>query len=166
MELYMTEQQLQAVKTAYQQAQQRLLVFDHDGVLSPLKTDISAQASAPSTLLLRQLNTIATTPSTQVYVVSGRGKDTLQQWYGKYSAIGLSAEHGAWRNTNGVWQAQIEPFDALKIRLLACCNPLPQQCPAAISKSKTLRWCGTLGRPTKRRLQLPYRKSNLPCARL
>lgn len=131
MEPYMTEQQLRALTTAYQQAQQRLLVFDHDGVLSPLKTDTSSQASAPSALLLRQLNTIATTPGTQVYVVSGRGKDTLQQWYGKYSAIGLSAEHGAWRNTNGVWQAQIEPFDALKNQVANLLQPFTAAVPGS-----------------------------------
>ena len=49
--------------------------------------------STPSSRLLETLTTLASHPNTFVYVLSGRGRQHLDEWF-KNARVGLSAEHG------------------------------------------------------------------------
>lgn len=128
---YSNPQQIQALTEAFAQAKQRLLMFDHDGVLPPLKNDTSPEASAPSPGLLKTMGQIANSPNTHLYVVSGRTKECLEGWYGSVPTIGLSAEHGAWRKINGEWYPQIEPFNSLKEQIVAALQPIVEHIPGS-----------------------------------
>jgi trehalose 6-phosphate synthase/phosphatase len=81
-------------------ATRRLLLLDYDGTLVAIEgTPAQAAPDAELMQLLRRLQT----PRQSVYVVSGRDRRTLDEWFTNLP-IKLVAEHGAWlRDAEGVW---------------------------------------------------------------
>jgi trehalose 6-phosphate synthase/phosphatase len=69
------------------------LLLDYDGTLVPLAR--SPDLAAPDRELLSLLARLAGTRGLQLEIVSGRDRDTLQDWLG-HLPIGLWAEHGFW----------------------------------------------------------------------
>jgi len=84
-------------------ARQRLIFLDYDGTLVPYATH--PQSAKPDEYLLKTLNLLAECPDTEVVIISGRDKATLQNWFGTLN-IGLVAEHGIWIKEKGSdwWQ--------------------------------------------------------------
>lgn len=82
---------LSLIKPAYQKAQKRVLVFESDGGLIPF---VSVPfLAAPSRRVTSLLAKLCQNPNNSVYVVSGRDRNTLLQWFGKLN-LGIVAEHG------------------------------------------------------------------------
>lgn len=50
--------------------------------------------AAPSPELLDLLTSLANDPNNVVYIISGRSKQNLQDWFGHIKNLGLAAEHG------------------------------------------------------------------------
>ena len=90
-------------------ARRQLLLLDYDGSLVPFTKDF--KAATPPKPLLRLLEKLSSSPSTDVVLISGRSAPELQEWFGKLP-ISLVAEHGATikRATNKSWQT-IEKVD-------------------------------------------------------
>lgn len=122
-----TTSQLNELVADFKQASQKLVLLDYDGVLSPLKDDISPDASKPSAETKALLEKIADKPNTSLYVVSGRTKDALEGWFGDHPSIGLSAEHGAWRKEQGIWRKKIDEFDKLKEQVITALKPFTER---------------------------------------
>lgn len=80
-----------AIKTSYENSEQRILFLDYDGTLVPIvsKPDM-AQPSKESIHIIEQL---CKDSKNIVYIVSGRDRNDLEEWVG-HLPIGLSAEHG------------------------------------------------------------------------
>ncbi|XP_061991057.1 probable alpha,alpha-trehalose-phosphate synthase [UDP-forming] 11 [Rosa rugosa] len=75
---------------AYRNTSSRLILLDYDGTMTP-------QASvdkAPSSEVISVLNCLCSDPKNIVFIVSGRGKDSLSKWFSQCEKLGLSAEHG------------------------------------------------------------------------
>ena len=70
-----------------------LLLIDYDGTLVPFAP--RPELAAPDAELLDLLQRLAARPHTQVHIVSGRTKETLEAWLGALP-VGLHAEHGLW----------------------------------------------------------------------
>jgi trehalose 6-phosphate synthase/phosphatase len=68
-----------------------LLLLDYDGTLVPLAK--APELAAPDGELIDLLRALAARPRTEVHVVSGRPRATLERWLGALP-IGLHAEHG------------------------------------------------------------------------
>lgn len=77
---------------SYRSASKRLLFLDYDGTLVPIES--RPAFAKPKYELLNLLNTLSTSPSTEVVVISGRDFKILEQWLGHLD-IHLVAEHGA-----------------------------------------------------------------------
>jgi len=91
----------------YISSKNRLIILDYDGTLVPF-TDLPEKAK-PGDELLKIVRELADHPGTELVIISGRDKDTLQKWFGKID-IGLVAEHGAmFRNKSSKWE-MIEPL--------------------------------------------------------
>jgi trehalose 6-phosphate synthase/phosphatase len=92
------------VLAAYTRATQRLLIFDYDGTLVPAS---SSFPNRPSTELLTALSVLASEPGNAVYIVSGRRRALLDDWFAGVKNLGASAEHGAYlrSHTGGEWEA-------------------------------------------------------------
>jgi trehalose 6-phosphate synthase/phosphatase len=91
----------------FQNAPHRLLFLDYDGTLVPYSST-PAEAKPPMEVL-NLLNRLAEDPRTDLILISGRDRKTLDEWFGRISA-GLVAEHGAWlREKDQDWRNLISP---------------------------------------------------------
>ncbi len=77
----------------YRKAGRRLVMLDYDGTLVPFQKD--PQLASPSAQVLSIVNQLASEPRNEVVLISGRDKDTLQNWFGDLP-VGMVAEHGVW----------------------------------------------------------------------
>lgn len=95
----------------YSTARTRLLVFDYDGTLAALVPNPS-QAIAPQEILTA-LAQLATVPKNSVWIVSGRERKFLEEFFPASSNIGLFAEHGAYHRLphQSAWYGDSAPTD-------------------------------------------------------
>ncbi|XP_009788844.1 putative alpha,alpha-trehalose-phosphate synthase [UDP-forming] 11 [Nicotiana tabacum] len=78
------------IVSAYNRTNNRLILLDYDGtMLSEESVD-----KTPSEDDISILNGLCSDPKNVVFIVSGRGKDTLSKWFSPCPRLGLSAEHG------------------------------------------------------------------------
>jgi trehalose 6-phosphate synthase/phosphatase len=69
------------------------LLLDYDGTLAPIVA--TPELAAPDADLWALLEALSRLPHARVHIVSGRSRDTLQQWLGVLP-LDLWAEHGFW----------------------------------------------------------------------
>jgi trehalose 6-phosphate synthase/phosphatase len=95
------------------QAPHRIFLLDYDGTLVPLQA--LPDLAVPDEALLDLLRRLAIAPNTEVHVVSGRSRASLEPWLG-HSPISLHIEHGFWsRDPAGRWSQVLEnPPEFLK----------------------------------------------------
>jgi trehalose 6-phosphate synthase/phosphatase len=79
------------VCSAYSQAKKRLFLLDYDGTLTPIVKN--PQDAKPSPRLLKALKDLTADKRNQVYIISGRGREFLEQCMAGLP-VGLSCEHG------------------------------------------------------------------------
>jgi trehalose 6-phosphate synthase/phosphatase len=72
-------------------ARQHTFLLDYDGTLRELATH--PELAAPTTEILELLGELTELPATEVHVVSGRKRRTLDEWFGSLPVY-LAAEHG------------------------------------------------------------------------
>jgi trehalose 6-phosphate synthase/phosphatase len=82
----------------YKSSGSRLLLLDYDGTLVPFAG--RPEDAEPSPELIGLLSNLAECKNTQLVIISGRDKSTLEKWLGKLNAT-LIAEHGIWKRTPG-----------------------------------------------------------------
>ena len=82
----------------YRAASKRLILLDYDGTLVPFTKD--PQQARPSDDVTQLLSRLSTAPGSQVVIISGRDKATLENWFGQLP-VGLVAEHGVWTRRPG-----------------------------------------------------------------
>lgn len=94
----LTENRLNAVMDDFKKAKKRLLFLDYDGTLSGFHVD--PQKAGPDKELYVLLDALNNLENTEVYLVSGRDKDTFAKWFlpKKYNMI---VEHGVWISKHG-----------------------------------------------------------------
>jgi trehalose 6-phosphate synthase/phosphatase len=81
----------EALQTAFERAERRLLVLDHDGTMAPLAP--SPDLAAPRPGLLEVLGRLVAHPEVEAAVVTGRDRQTMEQWFGTIP-VTLIGEHG------------------------------------------------------------------------
>jgi trehalose 6-phosphate synthase/phosphatase len=77
----------------YHASARRLILLDYDGTLVPFAPH--PQQARPDGRLLQLLTDLAAVEENEVFLVSGRDKSVLEDWFGA-TGMGLIAEHGAW----------------------------------------------------------------------
>jgi len=89
----------------YISSKNRLFFLDYDGTLVQF-ADFPEKAK-PDAELLKIVRQLAGHSETEVVIISGRDKDTLQKWFGKIN-VSLVAEHGAmFRNKSNKTNLQV-----------------------------------------------------------
>ncbi len=104
----------------YAKAERRLLILDYDGTLVPFASEPSA--AKPDKELYQILQTLSDSPKNSVVILSGRGRHSLEEWFGSMNIM-LAAEHGGWEKRSGdaewhstiagsqdVWKEQVRPI--------------------------------------------------------
>ncbi len=82
----------------YRAANRKLLFLDYDGTLAGFQND--PQKASPDKELYVLLDKLAAMKNTDMYLISGRDKETFSKWFlpNKYNMI---VEHGVWISQNG-----------------------------------------------------------------
>jgi trehalose 6-phosphate synthase/phosphatase len=90
------------LKEKYEHSDKRLIFLDYDGTLMPFHGD--PLKAAPDQDLMNLMKALYEDERNKVVMISGRKKETLQEWIGALP-IDIIAEHGAWlRKTGEEWQ--------------------------------------------------------------
>jgi len=94
----LTAHRLQKVLDDFSNANKRLLFLDYDGTLAGFHVD--PQKAGPDKELYALLDALNKLENTDLYLVSGRDKETFTKWFlpKKYNMI---VEHGVWISKNG-----------------------------------------------------------------
>ncbi|PIF00131.1 MAG: bifunctional alpha,alpha-trehalose-phosphate synthase (UDP-forming)/trehalose-phosphatase [Maribacter sp.] len=94
----LTEHRLRGVLGGFKKAKKRIFFLDYDGTLSGFHVD--PQKAGPDKELYALLDALNAAENTEVYLVSGRDKETFTRWFlpKKYNMI---VEHGVWISQNG-----------------------------------------------------------------
>ncbi|CAN1230191.1 Probable alpha,alpha-trehalose-phosphate synthase [UDP-forming] 7 [Linum grandiflorum] len=79
-----------ALLNGYLRSKKRAILLDYDGTVMP-QTSIN---KSPSEEVLSILNALCSDPKNTVFVVSGRGRDSLSKWLSPCKKLGIAAEHG------------------------------------------------------------------------
>uniref|UniRef100_A0A0E0AVB3 alpha,alpha-trehalose-phosphate synthase (UDP-forming) n=1 Tax=Oryza glumipatula TaxID=40148 RepID=A0A0E0AVB3_9ORYZ len=81
---------LEHFASSYNKATRRAIFLDYDGTLVPQ----SSINKAPSDELITILNSLCDDPKNDVFIVSGRARSLLDEWFAPCQKLGIAAEHG------------------------------------------------------------------------
>lgn len=94
-------QRLKTIFSRLPAGREMMLFLDYDGTLVPFAPTPSQ--AVPDAELLDLLSRLAARPGCHVHLISGRTRESLDDWFGSLE-IGLHAEHGLWtRPPCGEW---------------------------------------------------------------
>jgi trehalose 6-phosphate synthase/phosphatase len=111
------------------------LLLDYDGTL--VRFAPRPELAAPDPALLDLLHRLATRPGTEVHVVSGRRRETLERWLGRLP-VGLVAEHGYWtRRPGGDWEGADIQEGSWREPVLAILRDFRDRTPGSLIEEKT-----------------------------
>jgi len=96
--------QVEEVVKAYARSSIRAVLLDHDGTL----VQQSSISSRPKEDVLSVLRSLTADPANHVYIISGRARAELADWFASVPNIGLAAEHGFYVRSPGAasWTVQ------------------------------------------------------------
>ncbi|KAJ6935751.1 hypothetical protein NC652_010699 [Populus alba x Populus x berolinensis] len=78
------------IESAYIKSKKRAILLDYDGTVMP-QTSIN---KTPSSEVISMINTLCSDVKNTVFVVSGRGRDSLGKWLDPCKKLGIASEHG------------------------------------------------------------------------
>jgi trehalose 6-phosphate synthase/phosphatase len=117
-------------------AERLLLLLDYDGTLANFAP--TPELAAPDPALLALLHRLVARPRTEVHVVSGRRRETLERWLGALG-VGLHAEHALWsRPPGGGWTAAPVGDTAWREPALAILREFADRTPGSLVEVKTV----------------------------
>jgi len=122
---------------AFREASDRLLIFSSDGALIPFAS--LPFLATPSTKILKILETLSQDPRNTIYILSGRDRTTLSQWFGSLK-LGLVAEHGFFMrhvNSNDQWLSLESEVDlSWKRRIIPVFQDFTERTPGSFFEEK------------------------------
>lgn len=121
-------------------AQRRLVLLDYDGTLVPFAEHYLM--ATPNEELLQIIEQLARRARTEVVLISGRTKDTLQSWFDTLH-IGMVAEHGIWMKEKGDdWRLARAFASDWKLQLLPILESYTARVPGSLVEEKefSLTW--------------------------
>lgn len=79
-----------SIVSDYKRAKRRAILLDYDGTLMP-QNSIN---KAPSQEVMDFLDALCEDEKNTVFIVSGRGRESLGEWFSPCKNVGIAAEHG------------------------------------------------------------------------
>lgn len=79
-----------SIVTDYKNSKSRVILLDYDGTLVP-QTTINR---TPNESVVKIMNALCDDKKNVVFIVSGRGRDSLEKWFSPCQDLGIAAEHG------------------------------------------------------------------------
>jgi trehalose 6-phosphate synthase/phosphatase len=131
----------QALQARLRDAEDLLALLDYDGTIVPYTA--TPELARPDPALMELLGALATRPHSEVHVVSGRPRETLENWLGTLP-IALHAEHGFWSRPVGSseWTALGELGGSWREPALTILRDITARTPGSLIevKSAALAW--------------------------
>jgi trehalose 6-phosphate synthase/phosphatase len=87
------------IESAYIKSKNRAILLDYDGTVMP-QTTIN---KTPNQEVISIINTLCSDVKNTVFVVSGRGRDSLGKWFAHCKKLGIAAEHGYFMRYVGLY---------------------------------------------------------------
>lgn len=84
------------IGSAYKRTNRRAIFLDYDGTVIPQ----SSIVKSPSPEVISVLRTLSNDPNNTVFIVSGRGRESLSDWLEPCENLGIAAEHGYFMRWN------------------------------------------------------------------
>ncbi|XP_027181247.1 alpha,alpha-trehalose-phosphate synthase [UDP-forming] 5 [Coffea eugenioides] len=78
------------IVSAYKRTKNRAILLDYDGTM----TVQSSMSTSPKVENIEILNNLCRDPKNVVFIVSGKDRKTLTQWFSSCERLGIAAEHG------------------------------------------------------------------------
>ncbi len=111
------------------------LLLDYDGTLVPFAA--TPELAAPDAELYALVEALTRRPRTEVHIVSGRKRATLERWFGGLP-VGLHAEHGFWsRFPGGDWNGFQLPPATWREPVLSILRDFAERTPGSLIEEKT-----------------------------
>ncbi|RPH37729.1 bifunctional alpha,alpha-trehalose-phosphate synthase (UDP-forming)/trehalose-phosphatase [bacterium] len=130
----LSEEPRASLVESFVRSKRRLLLLDYDGTLVPLAK--RPALARPTESVLRLLAKLAESEKNTVVLVSGRDKETLNEWFGSLP-IHLVAENDMWRKSSGsAWQLAAAPSMDWKVRLLPILQQYADRLPGSFVEMK------------------------------
>lgn len=127
------------LKSEFKHASKRYILLDYDGCLRDLEPH--PELAAPTSEIHKLLGKLILLPDTEVYLVSGRSKADMENWFGK-SGVNIIAEHGAWyRKYLGDWNDLRPDITISKECFLDLLEKYAQQIPNSFIEEKSTGYC-------------------------
>jgi trehalose 6-phosphate synthase/phosphatase len=122
------------IRQHYSKTQKRLLLLDYDGTLTPIVR--YPHLAAPTEEVIELLNSLADDDRNTVVIISGRSKDTMQEWFGNMP-VNLVAEHGAYfKRSQREWQQSLSVNADWKEIVRQAMAMLTDRCPGSFIEEK------------------------------
>ncbi|KAF3324517.1 putative alpha,alpha-trehalose-phosphate synthase [Carex littledalei] len=98
-----------SIVAAYEASKNRAIFLDYDGTLVPQV----AINKTPSATVVRIVNDLCVDKKNVVFVVSGRGRNSLEKWFNPCPRLGIAAEHGYFMrwNRDVSWEMSMQNCD-------------------------------------------------------
>ncbi|CAL9109269.1 unnamed protein product [Musa acuminata var. zebrina] len=101
--------------SSYKNTHRRAIFLDYDGTIMPE----ASVTKTPRQETLSILDSLSTDPNNTVFIVSGRGRASLGEWFTSCESLGIAAEHGyfiRWRK-DAEWESSslLVDLDWMKI---------------------------------------------------
>ncbi|KAJ3671015.1 hypothetical protein LUZ60_008441 [Juncus effusus] len=99
-----------SIVAAYEGARNRAILLDYDGTLVPPL----CINKTPSQTVVRIINELCADKRNVVFVVSGRGRNSLGRWFDPCPKLGIAAEHGyfmRWGGGDAEWETSTSATD-------------------------------------------------------
>ncbi|KAK9052834.1 hypothetical protein SSX86_029464 [Deinandra increscens subsp. villosa] len=90
------------IVSAYKRTKRRAILLDYDGTM----TLLSSISTGPSSEIIRIVNNLCRDPKNVVFIVSGKDRVTLTEWFSSCENLGVAAEHGYFfrENKDAEWE--------------------------------------------------------------
>ncbi|KAG8383158.1 hypothetical protein BUALT_Bualt05G0155500 [Buddleja alternifolia] len=97
------------IVSAYKRTSRRAIFLDYDGTV----VSQSSIVKSPSLEVVTILDALCNDPNNTVFIVSGRGRDSLSDWLAPCGKLGLAAEHGYFIRLNKAseWESLVFDLD-------------------------------------------------------
>jgi trehalose 6-phosphate synthase/phosphatase len=127
----------EALSRALERNDELLLLLDYDGTLMPFTA--TPELARPDAGLLHLLRALAARPETELHIVSGRGREALEQWVGSLP-IWLHAEHGFWSRPPGQaeWHPSADIHGSWREPVLAILRDITARTPGSLIEVKAV----------------------------
>ncbi|KAK1554580.1 hypothetical protein Q3G72_014251 [Acer saccharum] len=96
------------IVSAYRRTNRRAIFLDYDGTVVP-ETSI---VKSPSAEVISVLKTLCSDPKNTVFIVSGRGRHSLNEWLAPCEKLGIAAEHGYFLRWSKTSEWETSPLGA------------------------------------------------------